>query len=304
LLVYWNTPLSVEDHAAKACAAALAMKQALGPLNRSLSDLGLPKLEVRIGLNTGDVLSGTFGSDKKMKFGCMGDPVNLASRLEALCKVYGVGIVCSSMTQQQLQDGFICRKLDVVQVKGRREPVLIYEVMGCLNEEMPSGGEPDSDIGSDHSKPHVKRTNSKTSDMAVIKTPSTAAFEAIENSRQSLHNCPGFEHLVAQKQQKMAHRKSSSSKSSTPVPMTKALGFQVEDLEGLREQARLFELALEAYQAAEFREAIRLAEALLLQYPADTATARLLKLAVRADEATATKGSSAHWTGISVMTDK
>mmetsp|Transcript_19649 Transcript_19649/g.34816 ORF Transcript_19649/g.34816 Transcript_19649/m.34816 type:complete len:1049 (+) Transcript_19649:40-3186(+) len=306
LLVYWNTPLEVEDHAVKACLAALAMKQALGPLNRSLSDLGLPHLEVRIGLNTGDVLSGTFGSDKKMKFGCMGDPVNLASRLEGLCKVYGVGIVCSSMTHEHLQDSFICRKLDVVQVKGRKEPVLIYEVMGCMSDETSSGDEvPDiDDAGSESSiqhKPPMRKCNSKASEgEAVFKS----ALEALENSRQSLREFPGFDRLVQQqKQQKMGQRKTNSSRSSTPITAAKALSLAVEDSESLREHARQFEVALEAYQAAQFREAVQSAEALLVRYPADSAATRLLKMARAAEGKDAAHGSS-HWTGISVMTDK
>ncbi|OLP88615.1 Adenylate cyclase 1 [Symbiodinium microadriaticum] len=144
---------------------------------------------VRIGVNTGHVLSGTFGSDKKMKFGCMGDPVNLASRLEGLCKAYGAGVVCSGATYAYLRrsiprsheaadparglhdasrgpcrikwrtsdwflvgnggmgfwdflaesGGFICRKLDLVQVKGRKEAVLVYEVMGCDDDEADEG---------------------------------------------------------------------------------------------------------------------------------------------------------------------
>merc|ERR1712176_50253 len=71
------------------------------------------------------------------KFGCMGDPVNLASRLEGLCKVYGVGIMCSSDTIRDLpcDAGFVFRKLDLVQVKGKNKPTTIYEVIGCDNPQ-------------------------------------------------------------------------------------------------------------------------------------------------------------------------
>mmetsp|Transcript_63478 Transcript_63478/g.104095 ORF Transcript_63478/g.104095 Transcript_63478/m.104095 type:complete len:242 (-) Transcript_63478:57-782(-) len=108
------------------------MQQALGPLNYEITECKLEPLKVRIGVNTGEVLSGTFGSDLKMKFGCMGDPVNLASRLEGLCKTYGVGVLCSQATKDRLppEDGFVCRKLDLVQVKGKKEPTVIYEVIG------------------------------------------------------------------------------------------------------------------------------------------------------------------------------
>jgi len=132
LLVFWNTPQNVRNHATKACAAALAQQFALQYLNQHFASMGLPQLEIRIGLHTGRVLTGNIGSFTKMKFGCMGDPVNLASRLEGLCKVYGVGIVCSGSTHEKLasNQGFLCRRLDTVKVKGRDEPTDIYELMG------------------------------------------------------------------------------------------------------------------------------------------------------------------------------
>jgi class 3 adenylate cyclase len=133
LLAFWNTPDDVQNHAAKACAAALAQQVALKYLNQHFASMGLPQLEIRIGLHTGQVLTGNIGSLTKMKFGCMGDPVNLASRLEGLCKVYGVGVVCSGRTHEMLDSnqGFQCRRLDyAMRVKGRDEPTEIYELMG------------------------------------------------------------------------------------------------------------------------------------------------------------------------------
>jgi len=133
LLCFWNTPDPVQDHAAKACMAALAQQKALGPLNAELVKRGLPQLQIRIGLHTGDVFTGNIGSEQKMKFGCMGDPVNLASRLEGLCKVYGTGIMCSGATKESIPDdfGFVTRRLDLVQVKGKHEPTQIFELIGC-----------------------------------------------------------------------------------------------------------------------------------------------------------------------------
>lgn len=132
LLVFWNTPDDVEDHPAKACAAALAQQQALVLLNNELQKLELPLLSIRIGLNTGSVLSGNIGSDAKMKFGCLGDPVNLANHLEGLCKFYGVGVICNETTYKALPQnaGFFCRRLDLIQVKDNTEPTTIYEVVG------------------------------------------------------------------------------------------------------------------------------------------------------------------------------
>eukprot|EP00930_Biecheleria_cincta_P086121 TRINITY_DN7548_c0_g1_i1.p1 TRINITY_DN7548_c0_g1~~TRINITY_DN7548_c0_g1_i1.p1 ORF type:complete len:1077 (-),score=174.96 TRINITY_DN7548_c0_g1_i1:199-3429(-) len=296
LLVYWNTPSPVEGHAAQACAGALAMQQALGPLNEELEALGLPALGVRIGLNTGNVLSGTFGSDKKMKFGCMGDPVNLASRLEGLCKEYGVGIVCSSFTYEQLpaSAGFVCRKLDTVQVKGKRKSVEIYEVMGF---EASNVEELQAYTEDPNEQPHlIVRTTTLES---ALKSPSAAALEAIEDSRQSLHECPNFdwEKVLEQRQECMAQRQASGECDQPPLPARR------EPKKGIRVHAQRYEAALKAYQSAHFEEAIDVLNSILLEHPDDSASARLLKLAVsRAKDSSHT--NSGAWTGVTVMTDK
>jgi class 3 adenylate cyclase len=137
LLCYWNTPDRVEDHAAKACMAALAQQQALGPLNAFLERQNLPQLKIRIGLHTGKVLAGNIGtavgaSAEKLKFGCIGDPVNFANRLESLCKVYGCGIMVSGTTHDALPEeySFVTRRLDLVQAKEKEEPTCIHELIG------------------------------------------------------------------------------------------------------------------------------------------------------------------------------
>jgi class 3 adenylate cyclase len=148
LLCYWNTPHVVENHACKACAAALAQQKQLVDINARLAEKKLPQLRVRIGLHTGEVLSGNLGTMQskhgqcKLKFGCMGDAVDLASHLEELCKAYGVGILCSEATRAALppEFGIRCRRLDSIQVKGKMESTLIHEVIGCDRPE--SGLEP------------------------------------------------------------------------------------------------------------------------------------------------------------------
>eukprot|EP00931_Biecheleriopsis_adriatica_P031277 TRINITY_DN18360_c0_g1_i1.p1 TRINITY_DN18360_c0_g1~~TRINITY_DN18360_c0_g1_i1.p1 ORF type:complete len:1087 (-),score=237.71 TRINITY_DN18360_c0_g1_i1:153-3413(-) len=329
LLVYWNTPQEVEDHAAKACAGALAMQQALGPLNLEMSGLGLPLIEVRIGVNTGQVLSGTFGSDKKMKFGCMGDPVNLASRLEGLCKVYGAGIICSGMTHDKLnQSSFICRRLDLVQVKGRREPVLIYEVMGCdADEEKAEHGDT---VSHEHMEDEatvdkmpsleMRKSLSEVSERFVRKMVSAVALEALEDSRLSLHECPGFDwdQVMEQRQQKMERRRQQVASSQVESSPSASLprGLLRKDAAGndspkvLRLHARRYEAALDAYQAQRFHEAMEAAEAALADRPGDVAATRLLKLATRCAATThRAEEESCHeekagWTPVSIMTEK
>ncbi|CAE7662807.1 cya1, partial [Symbiodinium microadriaticum] len=129
LLVLWNTPDDLEDHNVAACSAAIAQQKALPKLNATFASMGLPSVAIRIGIHTGDVLAGNIGSNKKMKYGCMGDPINLASRLEGLAKHYGVGTLCSDATRTTLPNTFLCRKLDLVKVKGKEEAVWVYELI-------------------------------------------------------------------------------------------------------------------------------------------------------------------------------
>lgn len=133
ILAFWNTPLQVLNHQVKACKAALAQQRAVQLLNTEFEQLSFPLLKIRIGVNTGSVLTGNIGSITKMKFGCIGDDVNLASRLESLCKLYGVGILCSEATHLSLlpSSGVLCRRLDCVRVKGKSQPTTIFEVLGC-----------------------------------------------------------------------------------------------------------------------------------------------------------------------------
>eukprot|EP00931_Biecheleriopsis_adriatica_P010564 TRINITY_DN11163_c0_g1_i4.p1 TRINITY_DN11163_c0_g1~~TRINITY_DN11163_c0_g1_i4.p1 ORF type:complete len:990 (-),score=157.32 TRINITY_DN11163_c0_g1_i4:433-3402(-) len=136
LLIFWNTPEDVPDHAEKACMTALAMQAAIPLLNEQLSAQLLPSLQIRVGIHSGNVLSGLIGSAQRLKFGCMGDPVNLASRMEGLCKFFGVSVLCSGATVDELgrYHNLLLRRMGCVQVKGKNSTTMVYEVMGCLSE--------------------------------------------------------------------------------------------------------------------------------------------------------------------------
>ncbi|GBG34051.1 Adenylate cyclase, terminal-differentiation specific [Hondaea fermentalgiana] len=134
VLAFWNTPDPVEDHEAKACASALAQQESMRFLNEYFAEMlgaaGCGKLKIRIGVHTGDVLTGNIGSVSRYKWGSLGDAVNLASRLEGVNKLFGTGIIISHSTFSALPGNvFVTRKLDCVAVKGKAKTVTVYELV-------------------------------------------------------------------------------------------------------------------------------------------------------------------------------
>lgn len=129
IMAFWNAPLDDPDHAAHACAAALAMRDALVRLNEALDAENRPPLAFGIGLNTGDALVGNMGSDQRLEYSALGDAVNLASRLEGQGKPFGVDIILSENTVAAAP-GFAVLELDRVRVVGREQPVAIFALLG------------------------------------------------------------------------------------------------------------------------------------------------------------------------------
>ncbi|TSC75157.1 MAG: adenylate cyclase [Parcubacteria group bacterium Gr01-1014_44] len=132
IMAFWGAPLSDSAHAAHALQAALKMSAALKDLNKEFERDGLPQLAIGIGINSGEVIVGNMGSEKRFDYTVIGDAVNLASRLEGLNKTYGTEIIISEATKnllnpQAIQEmGVDFKKLDMVQVKGKEEAVVIY----------------------------------------------------------------------------------------------------------------------------------------------------------------------------------
>ncbi|MEK6963781.1 MAG: adenylate/guanylate cyclase domain-containing protein [Nanoarchaeota archaeon] len=134
IMAFWGAPLDEEQHAELACWSALEMRDRLKILQGEWIKKNLPKFEVGMGMNTGDAVVGNMGSLERFDYTAMGDTVNLASRLESLTKQYGVPILISHAVQQRVQAGFVTRELDLVAVKGKKEPVAIYELVGKKGE--------------------------------------------------------------------------------------------------------------------------------------------------------------------------
>jgi adenylate cyclase len=126
VMALFGAPLGHGDDAPRAIRAALAMGRELLELNRELAAQGLPEIATGIGINTGLVVAGNMGSARRLNYTVIGDNVNLASRIEGLTRFYGVPLIVSESTAAAAP-GFRYRELDLVRVKGKQEPVRIFE---------------------------------------------------------------------------------------------------------------------------------------------------------------------------------
>lgn len=133
VMAFWGAPLDVPDHAARAVATALKMQQTTLQLNQEFTRRNWPPLKIGIGINSGQMRVGDMGSKIRRAYTVMGDAVNLSSRLEAITKVYGVGVLVGQATRLAAPQ-FAYRELDRVRVKGKNEPVPIYEPLALDTE--------------------------------------------------------------------------------------------------------------------------------------------------------------------------
>lgn len=137
LMAIFGAPVEQIDHAERACAAALAMRDHRNALNEEWAKIGRPPLIARTGLNSGRMLVGNLGSKYRFAYGVLGDQVNLGSRLEGLNKAYGTEILIGENTAQLVGDSFLLREVDMVQVVGRVQSVRIYELLGAPGASLP-----------------------------------------------------------------------------------------------------------------------------------------------------------------------
>lgn len=129
VMAFWGAPLADQEHAHHAVLAAFEMLQAVRQLDDRFEARGWPQIRVGIGIASGSMNVGNMGSEFRIAYTVMGDTVNLGARLESLTKQYGVDIIVSDQTAK-LADGFVYRELDLVRVKGKTEPVAIFEPLG------------------------------------------------------------------------------------------------------------------------------------------------------------------------------
>ena len=129
IMAFWGAPIAHRDDAYHACLAAIQCQKKLKELNAVWAQEHKPVMESRIGIHTGPAIVGNFGTSQRMNYSAIGDTVNLASRLEGVNKLYGTQIILSEDTYKQVSKHFVCRLLDKVAVKGKRQGVRIYELI-------------------------------------------------------------------------------------------------------------------------------------------------------------------------------
>jgi len=129
IMAYWNAPFDIKDHADKAVCSALEQLEKLKEINKHLVANNFPAVNIGIGITTGIATVGEIGSVGRSDFTIIGDNVNIASRIESLCKYYGSSLIISEDTKDKLTGEYIFRYLDNIQVKGKDKSIKIWEVL-------------------------------------------------------------------------------------------------------------------------------------------------------------------------------
>lgn len=133
----FGSPIPLEDHAWRAVKTALDMRLALDHFNGERMAQGESPIHIGIGIHSGNAISGNIGHSRRMEFTVIGDDVNLGSRLEGTTKRYNCDIIISGSTYEQCGDRLIVRELDIVRVKGKIQPVSIYELVAKKSDFIP-----------------------------------------------------------------------------------------------------------------------------------------------------------------------
>ena len=141
IVAFYGAPLDIKDHELLACRTAIKMQERLAELREQWQAEGdrwpeiVHHMQNRIGINTGQMVTGNMGSDSRMNYTMMGDTVNLAARLESSAKQYGIYIQIADSTYESVKDQVVVRALDFVKVMGKEEPVKVYELISEVGQE-------------------------------------------------------------------------------------------------------------------------------------------------------------------------
>lgn len=134
IMAVWGTPVAHEDDTVRAVQCALLMRESLVAFNTKRKKKSLPPIHIGCGINTGSVLAGQIGSQDRMEYTVIGDAVNLASRIESLNKPFGTDILISDDTYKLVKDVFAVERMSPIMVKGKKERILIWAVLGRLDD--------------------------------------------------------------------------------------------------------------------------------------------------------------------------
>ncbi len=135
IMAFWNAPQEMTDHELIACNAVYQCNKKLTELNNKWEFEQKPLLHTRFGLHTGTAIVGNIGSNDRLNYSALGDTINISSRLESLNKTYMTNIILSEKVYESVKDHFYCRVLDSVVVKGRKNSIKIYEMIGSKTDD-------------------------------------------------------------------------------------------------------------------------------------------------------------------------
>jgi adenylate cyclase len=136
IMAEFGVPVAYDNHAFMACKTAVEMQKKLVKLREKWKNEGRPELRARIGINTGEVIVGNMGSRDVFDYTVMGDAVNLGSRLEGANKFYGTYIMISEFTYNYIKDDFYTRELDLIKVKGKDEPIRVFQLITSKKDKV------------------------------------------------------------------------------------------------------------------------------------------------------------------------
>lgn len=129
IMAFWGAPIPQDDHPILACKAAIEMMARLHEMNAAWALEKKEQIDIGIGINSGPMIVGNVGSSSRMDYTLIGDMVNLGARLEGTNKIYSTNIIISEYTYEGVKDHVVARELDLIRVKGKEQPVTIYELL-------------------------------------------------------------------------------------------------------------------------------------------------------------------------------